>query len=136
MVKEKITMVKSGKTPRWRCHSTMVPSKLHRGAVKTPPWWSGNATVVKFLQHHGEISTFTVVKKFLHLGEVLTFAAEVLHRACAKPTGWKEKGKRKLRIFCLNGLTTSTQTAESNLFQRSQTKSCSIACDGATLCFF
>ena len=54
-------MEKSDKTPRWRCHSTMVPSKLHHGAVKTPPWWSGNATTVKFLQHHGVLSDFSMV---------------------------------------------------------------------------
>ena len=54
-------MVKSGKTPRWCSHSTMVPSKLHHGAVKTPPWWSGTTTMVKFLRHHGEIPHSSVV---------------------------------------------------------------------------
>ena len=34
------TMVKSDKTPRCRCHSTMVPSKLHPKNKKSPPWGS------------------------------------------------------------------------------------------------
>ena len=52
--------------------NTTVPVPLHHGAVKTPPWWSGNATVVKFLQHHGEISTFTVVKFLKHYSDFVT----------------------------------------------------------------
>ena len=47
--------------------NTTVPVPLHHGAVKTPPWWSGNATMVKFLQHRGEIFTFTMVKFRLSL---------------------------------------------------------------------
>ena len=41
--------------------NTTVPVPLHHGAVKTPPWWSGNATTVKFLQHHGVLSDFSMV---------------------------------------------------------------------------
>ena len=51
--------------------NTTVAVPLHRGAVKTPPWWSGNATMVKFLQHRGVFPDFTMVL-FQEAAEVLT----------------------------------------------------------------
>ena len=74
-------MVKSGKSP-WTCsRTTMVELRLHHGAVKTPPWWSGAATVVKFLRHRGVPSNFTMVK-FSHDRDEKNFSmAEIfLHR--------------------------------------------------------